>query len=78
MGKNQMWHPLGFGTWSPYFLIYVKDLSKIIKNPSKPILFADNIGVIVTNHSLTEYNSDMNLAFAKLNKWFNANSFILN
>ena len=36
------------------FLIYVNDLSKIIENPAQPICSADDISVIITNHSLTE------------------------
>jgi hypothetical protein len=55
-----------------YFPIYVNNLPKTTINSSQPVLFTDNISLIITNHSLTHFRVDMNAIFAKLNQWLNA------
>lgn len=56
------------------FLFYINDLPKVIINLSWPILFAGNVSLIITNHSLTDFKLDT----TKLNEWFNVNLLTLN
>jgi hypothetical protein len=60
------------------FLFYVNDLSKIIKHNSKPILFADDTSLIITNPCYINFRSNINKAFLQLNEWFDANLLSLN
>jgi hypothetical protein len=43
-----------------FFLIYINDLPNITGDPSKPILFADDISVIITNPSSSKFKDDIN------------------
>jgi glutathionyl-hydroquinone reductase len=56
------------------FLLYINDLPSFIRNKSKPILFADDTSVIVTNSSPADFVSDIMTVFEQLNKWFSANN----
>jgi hypothetical protein len=60
------------------FLLYINDLPSFIMNKSKPILFADDTSIIVTNSSRTDFISDIMTVFEQLNKWFRANNLPLN
>jgi len=43
-----------------FFLICINDLPNIIADPSKPILFADNTSIIITNPSPSKFKEDIN------------------
>jgi hypothetical protein len=66
-----------------FFLIYINDLPSIIsctlsnKN-SSVILFADDTSVIINEPCLTDFESNLNIAFTIINKWFNYNLLLLN
>jgi hypothetical protein len=60
------------------FLLYTNDLRNFVKDKSKPILFADDTSIIVTNSNPTDFISDITFVFEYLNKWFRANSLSLN
>ena len=60
------------------FLLYINDLPNFVKDKSKPIPFADDTSIIVTNSNPKDYISDIMTTFECLNKWFQANSFLLN
>jgi hypothetical protein len=60
------------------FLFYINDLSKIIKHNSKPILFADDTSLIITNPCYINFKSNINNVFLQLNEWFDANLFSVN
>jgi hypothetical protein len=60
------------------FLLYINDLPSFIKNKSKPILFADDTSITVTNSSPPNFISDIMTVFEQLNKWFSANNLSLN
>jgi hypothetical protein len=61
-----------------FFLLYINDLPAEINNISKPILFADDISLIVTTSDPKQLKECFNLVVEKLMRWFQANSLILN
>jgi protein associated with RNAse G/E len=50
----------------------------IIKHNSKPILFADDTSLIITNPGYINFKSNINNVFYQLNEWFDANLLYLN
>jgi hypothetical protein len=58
--------------------IYINDLPATINSQSTPILFADDISIIITHPELGYLQNIMNDVFASLNKWFKANTLALN
>jgi hypothetical protein len=66
-----------------FLLIYINDLPLIIpctlsnKN-SSVILFSDDISVIINEPCLTDFESNFNIVFKIINKWFNSNLLSLN
>jgi hypothetical protein len=61
-----------------FFLLYINDLPAEINNISKPILFADDISLIVTTSDSKQLKEHFNIAVEKLMRWFQANSLTLN
>jgi len=61
-----------------FFLIYINDLPDIIADPSKPILFADDTSITITNHSPSKFKEDINNIIDNINDWFRCNSLLLN
>lgn len=47
-------------------------------NDFKPVLSADDTSLIITNSSPIDFKKDITTVFVQLNKWFNANSLLLN
>jgi len=61
-----------------FFLIYVNDLLNRIADPSKPILFANDKSIIITNPSPSKFKEDINNIIDNINDWFRGNSLSLN
>jgi len=61
-----------------FFLIYINDLPNIIADPSKLILFADDISIIITNPSPSKFKEDINNTIDNINNWFRCNLLSLN
>jgi len=61
-----------------FFLIYTNDLSNITDDPLKPILFADDTSIIITNPSPSKFKEDINNIIDNINYWFRGNSLSLN
>jgi len=61
-----------------FFLLSINDLPNIIADPSKPILFADDTNIIITNPSPSKFKEDMNNIIDNINDWFRGNSLSLN
>jgi len=61
-----------------FFLIYINDLLNIVAEPSKPILFADDKSIIITNPSPSKFKEDINNIIDNINDWFRGNSLSLN
>ena len=55
------------------FLIYINDLPNSITNPSKPIIFADDTSIIITNSSPSQLKEDTNNLIDDTNTWFRCN-----
>ena len=53
-------------------------LLNIIADPSKPILFADDTSIIITNSSSSKCKEDINSIIDNINDWFRGNSLSLN
>jgi hypothetical protein len=60
------------------FLFYINDLPEVVNNNSKPVLFADDTSVIVSNPDLVNFKNDLTFSFEQLNAWFNINLLSLN
>lgn len=50
------------------FLLYINDLPKSVKNNSKPVLFADDTSIIITNPSPRDFNNGIISVFDHVNK----------
>jgi len=61
-----------------FFLVYINDLPKTISNVFKPVLFAENMSIIVTNHLATEFTNNINTVLGNINDWFRINLLPLN
>jgi hypothetical protein len=60
------------------FLFCINDLPEVVKNNSKPDLFADDTIVIVSNPDLVNFKNDLTFSFEQLNAWFSINLLSLN
>ena len=54
------------------------DFLNIRADPSKPILFADDTNLIITNLSPSKLKEDINNITDNINDWFRCNLLILN
>jgi hypothetical protein len=52
------------------FLVHIDDLPKATKHKVIPILFADETSILITSPNNIQFQSDLNVAFRQLNKWF--------
>ena len=60
------------------FLIYLNDLPYGFHFQANPIIYADDMSVLLSADSEAELQSNMNLAIDFMTKWFSANSLVLN
>ena len=78
MDKNKIWGLQG-SIWCPLlFLVYIKDLPKVIEHRAIPILFADDTRVLITSPNNIQFQNDLNIVFGQLYKWFKDNFLSLN
>jgi hypothetical protein len=61
-----------------FYLIYINDLPITINQISSPTLFADDTNIICIHHDSNSFNEKIKEILLKINKWFQANSLILN
>ena len=59
------------------FLVYINDLPKAVAHKALPILFADDTSILLTSPNNNQMQSDLNIVFKQLNKWW-SNSLLLN
>ena len=59
-------------------LVYINDLPKAIGNKAVPIIFAEDISILITSPSNIQFQNDLNIVLGQLNKWFEANLLSLN
>jgi hypothetical protein len=60
------------------FLFYINDLTSILNDTVKPVLFADDTSLVISSNNSLQYSNDVNISFARLNEWFNKNLLTLN
>jgi len=60
-----------------FFLLHINDLLNIIADLSKPVLFADDMSMIITNPSPSKFKEDINNKIDNLYDWFKVNSLSL-
>ena len=56
---------------------YINDLSKIVNKTQTPIISADDTSILFAHSNLRDFNTNINIAFATLNKRFRANQLSL-
>ena len=56
----------------------MNDLLNTIADPLKPILFADDTSIIITNPSPSKFKEEINNIIDNINVWFIGNSLSLN
>jgi hypothetical protein len=61
-----------------FFLVYINDLPKAVEHKALPILFTDDTSILLTNPKITQMQSDFNIIFEQLIKWFKSNFLFLN
>ena len=61
-----------------FFLFYINDLPGVINDISKPIIFADDINIIITHSNLTYFKEEVNIVVEKISSWFQNNLLLLN
>ena len=54
------------------------DLPKFINKTSAPIIFADDTSILFAHSNIIDFNKNIHILFATLNKWFTANQLSLN
>ena len=60
------------------FLIYINNLSQIISSVAKPILFANDTSIIISNTDLQEFKNNAASGMNETINWFQGNLLILN
>jgi hypothetical protein len=59
-----------------FFLHYINDLPKIIRDLSHPVLFADDTNLFISKSSPAEFVNDFNKVFVNINDWFKINKYL--
>jgi len=70
--------PQGLILGSLLFLIYINDLSLSINKLAKPILFADDTTIIISNANPDEFQKNINSIMTEITSWFQSNLLSLN
>ena len=60
------------------FLVYINDVPTAKGNKAIPVLFADDTSILITSPNNVKFQSDFNVVFGQLNKWFMTNLLSLN
>jgi len=57
-----------------FFLLYINDLPGIIRDISKPTIFADDTSIIFTHSNYVNFKNEIDIVIEKISKWFETNS----
>jgi hypothetical protein len=61
-----------------FFLLYINDQSKSIKDGAEVVLFADDTSIIVNSPNSIIFENSVNKVFHDINRWFTNNLLSLN
>jgi hypothetical protein len=78
MDQNKIWGTAGLNFRPLLFLVYINDILKAVGHKAYPILFADDTSILLTSPNNTQMQSDLNIVFEQLNKFFKSNLLLLN
>jgi hypothetical protein len=60
------------------FLLFINNLPLTIKDNPKPLIFADDTSITVTNHNPDDFREVITNVFDNINTWLNSNLLSLN
>jgi len=60
------------------FLVHINDLPNAIALKAIPVLFADETSVLIKSPNNIQFQSNLNVVFGQLYKWFKTNLLSLN
>ena len=60
------------------FLIFINDLPMFMRENLTPILFADDISIVISHSALFDFKNKIKTIFNNLNEWFKNNLLSLN
>jgi len=61
-----------------HIYIYINDLSLSISKLANPILFADDMTIIISNTNPEEFKTNINLVMTEITNWFQSTVLTLN
>ena len=67
-----------FNVLPPYIINDINDLAVILRKHATPILFADDISIIITSPDSTEFKTKINQVTNDIASWCTANFLTLN
>jgi hypothetical protein len=78
MNQNKMCGAAGLN-FRPFVIPIIRnDLPKAVKHKALPVLFADDTTTLITSPNSDQLQSDLNIVFAQLSKWFKSNLLFFN
>jgi hypothetical protein len=60
------------------FLLYINDLPNITSDLSKPVLFADDTSILISDKDPINFKIKINKLFDMINEWFTTNLLVIN
>jgi len=60
------------------YLLYINGIPNVVSDTGIPVLFADDISLIITNSDRQMFEKHINTVILQLNKWFKSNLLLLN
>jgi hypothetical protein len=61
-----------------FFLVYINDLPNVISDMSKPVLYADDTSIIISDKDSLNFKRKIHTVFDVINNWFQTNLLSLN